>query len=141
MPTISGKAIGRRKPLFADFSFPLPAGESAHPQTLRGLIERIVRAEVEAFRDRQEERRLVRALTAREIEAGAAAGKIDAGGSEVPPQPVDADEAVAAAFTAYQDGLYLVAIDDEQYRDLDDIVSLGADSRITFVRLTLLAGG
>jgi hypothetical protein len=80
-------------------------------------------------------------LTARQIEAAAEKGKVEMGGSEVPVQEVDADSAVAAALQAFEDGLYLVVIDENEHRKLDSQVYLQPDSRITFVRLTLLAGG
>lgn len=142
MLTISGKALGQKKPLFADFSIPLPpeAMEGGERVTLRRLIERIVRHEVQAFRQRQEERKLVRFLTAREIEAGAAKGKIDVGGRDLD-QQVDEDAAVGAALQAFEDGLYLVILDGEEQKELDRELHLGSDTRVTFVRLTLLAGG
>jgi hypothetical protein len=141
MLTIQGKAVGRKKPLFADWSLPLPPdlGEGGR-LTLRDLISRIVRAEVAAFRGRQEERRLVRALTARQIEEGAVKGKVDMGGREEPP-PVDEDAAVAAALQAFADGLYLVVLDGAEQRGLDQEVFLRPDSAVTFVRLVMLAGG
>ena len=141
MLTISGKALGQRKPLFADFSIPLPPdlGDGG-AVTLRDLIGRIVRAEVEAFRQRQEERRLLKALTAKQIAEGAQRGKIDSGGSDLD-QQVDIEEAIGTALQAFEDGLYLVVIDDQEQRSLDAQVFLKPDSRITFLRLTLLAGG
>jgi hypothetical protein len=142
MLTISGKGLGRKKPLFADFSVPPPEElADGGSLTLRDLIERIVRGEVAAFRKRQENRQFIRALTAREIEAGAEAGKIDSGGSEVPLQIVDEEEAVAAALTAFEDGIYLVVLDGQEQRSLDAQIYLQPDSRLTFIRLTLLAGG
>jgi hypothetical protein len=140
--TISGKTVGAKKPLFADWSIPFPpewSGEGG--LTLRDLIGRVVRAEVQAFRQRQEDRRTFRALTARQIEQGADKGKIEMGGSEVTQQAVDEDEAVAAACKAFEDGLYLVVIDEEDHRELDREIHVRPDSRVTFVRLTLLAGG
>jgi hypothetical protein len=142
MVTIAGKALGRQKPLFADFSiaFPPELHEGGDRLTLRDLIARIVRAEVEAFRTRQAERKLVRALTARQIEEGAEQGKIDMGGRDLN-QKVDDDSAVGAALDAFADGLYLVVLDDAEQKDLDGEVFLRPDSRVTFVRLTLLVGG
>ena len=84
---------------------------------------------------------MFRALTAREIAAGAERGKIESGGSEVPVQPVDEDEAVATACQAFEDGLFLVVIDGQEHRELDRQVFVQPDSRVTFLRLTLLAGG
>ncbi len=142
MLTISGKSLGSKKPLFADFSAPPPRGlGDGGSVTLRDLIEQVVRCEVAAFRQRQESRQLIRALTAREIQAGAEAGKIEAGGSDVPLQEVDDEQAVAVALEGFEDGLYLVVLDGQELRDLDAQVYLQPDSRLTFLRLTLLAGG
>jgi hypothetical protein len=141
MLTISGKALGRKKPLFADWSIPFPPDVGDGGLTLRDLIARVVRAEVEAFCKRQQERQLFRALTARQIEEGAAKGKVEMGGSEVPPQKVDAEEAVGVALQAFEDGLYLVIVDGEEKRQLDAQIALKEDSRVAFVRLVMLAGG
>jgi hypothetical protein len=141
MLTVSGKVLGRRKPLFTDFSIPFPPDLDDDAVTLRQLIDRIVRAEVEAFRARQQERRLLRALTADQIAEAAEAGKVEMGASEVEPQHVDEEAAVAAALQAFEDGLYLVAIDGTDYRELDRQIHVRDESRVTFIRLTLLAGG
>jgi hypothetical protein len=140
--TIGGKTIGARRPLFADFSIPFPPewGDSGR-LTLRDLIGRVVRAEVSAFRQRQEDRQVFRALTARQVEEGAEKGKIEMGGSEVPLQPVDEEDAVAIACQAFEDGLFLVVVDGEDCREIDQEVFVRANSRVTFVRMTLLAGG
>lgn len=141
---ISGKAIGRKKPLFADWSAPLPPDwddNGDDKPTLRDVIERIVREEVRAFQQRQHDRQILRALTAREIEEAAEKGKVEMGGSEVGIQEVNEDQSVAAAWQAFEDGLYLVVIDDIEHKKLDEPVWLQPDSRITFVRLTLLTGG
>lgn len=139
---ISGKAIGTKKPLFADWSVPIPPDWSSEGgRTLRDLIALVVRAEVEAFRQRQEDRRTIRALTARQIEAAAERGKIEMGGSEIPPQTVDEEEAIAMACQAFEDGMYLVVIDEVDVRELDREIFVREDTRVTFVRLTLLAGG
>jgi hypothetical protein len=138
---ISGKAIGRRKPLFDDWSIPIPPdADGDGGLTLRDLIERIVRTEVKAFRQRQSDRQFLRALTASEIDAAASKGKVEMGGSEVGLQEVDEDGAVATALTAFEDGLYLVVIDEVEQKALQQQVYLQPDSRITFIRLTLLTG-
>jgi len=140
--TIQGKTLGSRRPLFADWSLPFPPEWSDEGGlTLRDLIGRVVRSEVQAFRQRQADRQVFRALTARQIAAGAEQGKIESGGSEVEPQAVDEEQAVAVACQAFEDGLFLVVIDGQDYRELDRMVHVQPDSRVTFVRLTLLAGG
>ena len=137
---ISGRSLGRKpKPLFDDFSIPFPPGVGDGGLTLRELITRIVIAEVEAFRNRQETRRLTRVMSASQIDEAAAKGKIDAGPSDLN-QKVDEGDAVATALQAFEDGLYLVIIDGNEQRDLDAQVFIQPDSKITFVRLVFLAG-
>jgi hypothetical protein len=142
MLTVSGKAVGRRQPLFADWSVPPPGdlGDGGEV-TLRDLIGHVVRQEVAAFTRRQSDRRVLRVLTARQIEAAVETGKVEMGESDVPPQQVDPEDAVAVALQAFEDGLYLVVIDEQPQRELDRQVYLRPDSTVTFVRLTLLAGG
>jgi len=145
MLTIKGKGLGRRRPLFADFSVPPPDdhGGDGGPLTLRDLITHVVHQEVAAFEKRQEARRLDRVLSSEQIEEAADRGKISAEGRDPklgPPPSIDIASAVAVALEGFVDGLYLVAIDDVEYRDLDAIVRLEPDSRVTFIRLTFLAG-
>lgn len=141
---VEAKALGSKKKLFADFSVPLPpdwideGGDGG--VTLADVIERVVRQEVQAFRKRQSDRQFIRVLTASEIEIAAERGKVTMGDSEVGLQHVDEDQAVQAALVAFEDGLYLVAIDDLQYQNLDQQVFLTDDSRLTFIRLTMLSG-
>jgi hypothetical protein len=142
MLTIRGKSLGRRQPLFADFSVAPPPGlRGDGGVTLRDLIDHVVREEVAAFQRRQRDRLTLHALSARQIEEAAERGKIDSGGSDVQPQDVDPDAAVAVAIQAFEDGLYFVAIDERQVEQLDQQVFLRPDSQVTFIRLTLLAGG
>src|SRR5262245_26243069 len=108
MITIAGKALGQRRPMFEDWSIPFPPdlrGEGDN-LTVRDLIARVVRAEVAGFRERQEERKLARVLSAGQIADAAARGKVDMGGRDLD-QAVDEDQAVANALQAFEDGLYL----------------------------------
>jgi hypothetical protein len=142
MLTVSGKSLGRRKPLFADFSAPPPADfEDGGSTTLRKLIECVIRHEVAEFQNRQAGCEFIRVLTERDIEAGLEAGRVESGGSEVGVQAIDEDRAVAVGLQAFEDGLYLVAVDGAEQRDLDAQIFLKPDSRLTFIRLSLLAGG
>ena len=148
--TISGRALGRKKPLFEDFSVPLPPGvpddAGGGGLTLRDLLARVVAAEVAAFRKRQERRRLVSVLSPLQIERGVEKGKVDPSGPDPAGERrpdaagVDEDDAVATALQAFEDGLYLVILDGVEHRELDAQVYLQPDSRLTFIRLTFLAG-
>jgi hypothetical protein len=138
--TVEGKAVGQRKPLFTDWQIPIAAEPGQGSITLRDLIERVVREEVAAFKERREERRVARVLSREQIEQGAVRGKIDSGGRESEPD-VDPDAALETAVLAFQDGLYYVFVDEEQATDLEAQVFLKAESRVTFLRLVALAGG
>ena len=126
------------------------AGTAAHPLVLdlpvdravplRAVVEAVVRAEVDAFRRRAEEQRFVRVLTDRALADGLAAGVVCSGGSESAAE-VDADQAVATALLAHEDGLYKVIVDDEPVDSLDTPVHLRPDSHLLFLRLVALAGG
>ena len=142
MITVGVEVLGSRWPSLADWSIPYPPAPKTGGDriTLRTLIGRIVSEEVEAFRRRQRDARFIRVLTERQIEEGARRGKVDPGGRDRE-QKVDEEHAIAAALQAFVDGLYLVFIDDEQHHELDHEVFLNPESRVRFVRLTMLAGG
>lgn len=139
---VEGKVLGRKRPLFTDWQIDLPPswGPLGDRIRLRDLITRVVVEEIEAFRQRQEQRRLARLMSPAEIQAGAASGKVDPGERDLG-QVVDTDEAIGAALQAFEDGLYFVFIDDVQQTDLESEVYLKADSKVTFIRLVALAGG
>lgn len=142
MLTVSAKTLGSKRPLFADWSVtppPRPSGSGDGGFTLRDLIGHVVRAEVEAFRTRQDIRRFDRVLSPAEIDAGKAAGRISPEGRGIT-QNVDPEQAVGVALQAFEDGIYLVVIDGIEHRDLDAQIYLTDDSRVVFVRLVFLAG-
>ncbi|WP_231881610.1 hypothetical protein [Deinococcus puniceus] len=132
---VETKIVGRRTPLERR---PLElVGEVA---TLRGLIEQLVRAEVDGYNGRQAGAGLLRVLTERELDAGAAAGKVSVGPQESA-RLAEPDEAVKVALLAYNDGMYFVFVDDTQIMALDEPLTLRPDSTLLLLRLTPLAGG
>ena len=142
MITVTTRALGSRRKLLDDWAVPPPAdlaGDRGR-MTLRAFISHVVRQEVSAFRERQERRRFVRVLTSKEIHDAAAQGAVKSGGSDLL-QEVDDEAAVGAALQAFEDGIYLVIIDEEEQRDLEKEIWLTPDSKVTFLRLVMLAGG
>jgi hypothetical protein len=145
--TVDAKVLGQRKPLVTDRRVPLSlepaAGTDGHGVLrLHDLLAQIVRQEVHAFTQRQEEQRLVRVLSPQAITHAAARGKIAMGGlDDRAPAEVNEDAAVAVALQAFTDGLYFVFLDEVQQQDLDAEVLVRPDSRLTFIRLVALAGG
>lgn len=139
--TIFGRSAGSRRPLFTDWSVPLPPDDFGDEGlTLRTLISRIVQSEVSNYIQRQEVCRLDRVFTKARIEADLARGKVSPEGKQAGEAP-NLEEAIGAALQAYEDGLYLVFIDDQEQRGLDHQVYLKPNSRVTFIRLVFLAGG
>jgi len=139
---IQTRAVGRKQALLPDWSIPIPTDwqKDGGRTTLRELITHVVLEEVEMFRDRQADRRFTRVLTRRQVEEGAQAGKVDPAERDLK-QEVEPEAAVAAALTAFTDGLYYVFIDAVQHEDLDQTLTIAPDSQVTFLRLVALSGG
>ncbi len=139
---ISGKIIGKTKPLFSDRAIALPVElfDRQQPLTLRDLLTQIVVQEVTAFQERAQQNSLLRVLTKDAISQGLKLGKIDSGGRELE-QQVDSQKAVENALQAFEDGFYFVFIDDKQQEKLDDAINLRPNSQMLFLRLVPLVGG
>jgi len=126
--------------MFADWSVPLPPDDFGDEGlTLRELIARVVGAEVRGYEERREARRLDRVFTSEQIEKGAEKGRIAPEARDVAAAP-PIEIAVGNALQAFEDGLYLVIVDEAEQRELDRRVYLKPNSRVTFVRLVFLAG-
>ena len=138
MLTVEAKIIGQKKSLLAGVKIPLDVMGRV---TLQDLITGVVLAEVRAFRQRQDERRLIRFLSPERIAESATRGKIEMGGSEIPTQVVDDQAAVANALQAFRDGIYLAFVDGQQIQQLENELQLQPETRVSFVRLIMLAGG
>lgn len=140
--TVEGKQFGRgNKTLFPNFQMPLPPEWRGATITLRTLLDGIVRAQVTAFRERQESRTVLQALSAAQIAHGVVKGKIDSGGTPGAVQDVNPDEAVQTALQAFADGLFFVFVNEDQKSSLDDAFVVGTETRVTFLRLVAMAGG
>ncbi|NOX58915.1 MAG: hypothetical protein GXP29_08670 [Planctomycetes bacterium] len=137
---ISTRALGKRKRLLDDFSVPPPEDwGDGDDLRLRDVIEHVVRCEVKQFHRRERNRQFERVLSQSQIVDATARGKVDPAVKEKK-QSVDTEEAIGNALQSFEDGVYLVIIDDVERRSLDEVVHLKDDSRLTFVRLTFLAG-
>ena len=139
---VEAKVVGQKRPIFTDWRIELPPLDKDRGDhlRLRDLITSIVIREVEAFKLRQEERKLARVMSRQKIEQGAIGGKVDPGERDLQ-QEVNVDQAVAVALQAFEDGLYFVFIDEVQQTHLDREVFLRTDSKVMFLRLTALVGG
>ncbi len=135
---VEAKVIGQKKSFLEGVKIPF---ERSGRVTLQDLITRMVLEEVQAFRQHQEERELIRFLSAQQIADGAARGKIEMGGSEAVAQAVDDQAAISNALQAFRDGIYVVFVNGQQQQRLEAELQLQPETRISFVRLVMLAGG
>jgi hypothetical protein len=137
---IETKVLGSRKRPYEPWETTL-LENSTETLTLHDFLTRVVLQEVEAFKNRQEERKLARVLSKEEIAAGALRGKIDAGGLEREIQDVDPSQAVENALVAFKDGFYYVFVDEKQALGLEENITLNDSSHVLFLRLVPLVGG
>ena len=141
--TIETTALGQRRTQRDEWPMPvaLPAEAEDAPAALplRDLLTAIVSAEVVAFHERQQARRLDRVLSREAIAADAARGKVSPTGAE--PQAQSLEDAIATALQAFEDRLYLVLVDAAPMDALDAMVTVSAGSHVRFVRLVALIGG
>ena len=129
--------MGRRGPSFA----PLELEQEAPFGSMHDLLAAIVRDQVAGFQARKEEVRLLRVLTERAIEQGAETGKLAFGDQLPDERSVNADDAVAAAVTAFEDGFFYMFVNEVQVERLDQAVLPREVTDVLFIRLTPLAGG
>ncbi len=118
---------------------PMEVSSALVSGTVRELLAQIVHHQVAAFTQRKNANRLLRILTANEVEDGIEAGKIISGGQEEDERIPDESVALENAITAFKDGLYFLFVNEVQIEDLEERVTEVRE--VLFVRLTALAGG
>lgn len=117
----------------------VPYRISDEVKTLSDLINACVAAEVARFNASREESKLLPFLSPAEIQKQSEAGKV-AFGDVANRDKADPDQATAVALQAWQDGLFIVFIDDDEIKTLDQELPIAEGSVITFMRLTFLTG-
>jgi hypothetical protein len=135
---VEGKSPGSKAPTFAPFGFePEDDSSDGRPYLVRHLIAKLVRESVRDFHLREGQDPL-RVLTSEAIAESLKKGKF--GQAREERQTVDLDQATGQALQAFEDGLYLLFVDDEEKRSLDEPVYLQPNTKITLIRLTALSG-
>ncbi|HXT36534.1 MAG TPA: hypothetical protein VN837_13245 [Chloroflexota bacterium] len=142
--TVEARVMGRHNPEIINQRVVLATSRpDGGVLRLRDVLAYLARAEVAAFAQRRQERRLLRVLSPDQIQQASASGKIVMTEFEEAQANPEADEdaAVTAALQAFEDGLYFVFLDDGQLEDLDAPAPVRDGSTLTFIRLVALAGG
>lgn len=133
--TVNLKSIGKKKNSVKEESFFL----ENRPETVRQLIEETVKTCVKSYNERREGKELLKGLTKEEIEDQAAAGKVSFG-VNYGERDGDLEQAVSNAVQSYEDGIYRIFIEDKEAGLLDEPIFITEETKLTFVRLTMLAG-
>lgn len=129
------KSIGKKRNSVKEEIFFL----ENRPKTVRQLIEETVKTCVKDYKERREGQELLKGLTKEEIEDQAAAGKVSFG-VNYGERDADLEEALSNALQSYEDGIYRIFIEDEEAGALDAPAFITEETKLTFVRLTMLAG-
>lgn len=139
MAWVAGKVPGSKTHLFEPFSFdPFPELGSSGGITLREFLIKLVHEQVRDFHLREQDRQALKVITSQDLVKGWSQGKFLSPREDA--QKVDPDDAVGAALQAFEDGLYLVFIDDEPKKNLDEEVFVNPSTQVTLIRLVALAG-
>ena len=134
---VSVKQPGKKHPLI-DNKFIEIAHIGFHP-TVYTLITAVVAQQVIAYNNKPTEKSLLPFLDKETIERDAENGKVGFGSIYNENKAVVAD-AQQVAVQAFEDGIFSLFVDDQEYRELHTIINLTEDSTLTFIRLTFLAG-
>ena len=138
MVWVESGLVGSKKLDFAPFALePFEESSGSDDFRVRHLIAKLVHESVRDFHLKEREGAF-KLLTAESLAAGLATGKIGRPRDEA--QQVDVDGAVGNALQAFEDGLYLLFVDNVQKTTLDERVTLAVDSRVRLIRLTALSG-
>ena len=129
------KAIGKRKDILAPTPYAIPDRICS----LRQLLTAVVQKEVAQYNSKQAEAQLIPFLTQQELDDQSKIGKVSFG-TIYSDKKADPSKAVANAIQCWEDGLVRVFMNEEELTDLDAPLTIEAQSVLTFIRLTFLAG-
>lgn len=128
---ITAKSIGKRKNYIEKQNFDI----SDDVKVLKSLLIAIVKIQVAIFNSTQ----MINYLTTNNIEAMAEQGKVGFG-TKYNDNKANEKEAIETMLQAFEDGLFKVFINDEEYDKLDEDILIKEEDTVTFIRLTMLAG-
>ncbi|MFD1992279.1 hypothetical protein ACFSGI_20110 [Paenibacillus nicotianae] len=132
---VTVKSLGKRKNALTRE----PLDILQMPITLRDFLTEVVKENVRAFTERQQQSSLLSYLTPEQVTEQGEAGKV--GFRHIHDDRVpDESSAIEAALLAFEDGLYKVFIGEQEIEHLDDAVQLSDGDDVAFIRFTMLAG-
>ena len=132
---VKTKSIGKRKPPMENIPYTL----SEQVNTLRQLIQALVRQEVSTYNKKGLENMLIPFLTEDQIKNQETAGKVGFG-RLYSDKKADPDRAIEVAIQGFEDGLFKVLLEEKELTELDAPIHIHEGANLTFIRLTFLAG-
>ena len=132
---INVKQLGKRKEAIGRKEFLI----ETVPVTTAELIVAVVIRQVQEYNERLDQNDLLKYLTDAEIEEKATSGKVSFG-VNYNGLPADAEKAIRNALQSFEDGIFRVFLNDTELESLDEIIQLQEGDKLTFIRLTMLAG-
>ncbi len=107
--------------------------------TLRDLLQACVTSEVKKYNKQKTTLNLISFLTPAMMQDQSETGKIGFGDSENT-NKADLEKSIETVLQGFADGLFVVFIEDEEIKNLDQKINLSAAAPITFLRLSFLTG-
>ena len=129
------KAIGKRKDILAPTPYTIPDGICS----LRQLLTAVVQKEVAQYNSKQAEAQLIPFLTQQEVDDQSKIGKASLA-TTYSAKKADPSQAATHAIGCWEDGMVRVFLHEAELTDLDAPLTIEAQSVLTFIRLTFLAG-
>ena len=137
---ITVKRMGKSKPALTGIPYEISDLVISDGRiSLRAFLKELVRIEVERYLEKSVDRQVIPYLTAEEVEAGAAAGKVGFGRIYSEKKP-DLEQAQENALQCFTDGLVRVFQNETELTELDGKMELKAGDTFTLIRFTFLAG-
>jgi len=135
--TISAKQLGRKRPLISNKIIEID--DIGPNPTIQRLIEAVVDQQVREYNSKPVEKSLLPFMDQEVIDNAVGTGKVGFGSiyNEAKADPLAAKR---TALQAYADGLFVLFVDDREFTDSNDTITLHPTTVITFIRLTFLAG-
>ena len=133
MLTIQLKRLGKKKIKKIPFEL------DEEVTTLKSLFEACVKSEVKTFNKKKQDALLLPFLSTEEIQEQSDTGKIGFGDSFNNTLAVE-KEALENVIQGFEDGLFLVFINDDEVKTLDQTITLDQESTVSFIRMTFLTG-
>ena len=131
--TIKLKRLGKKKIYTTEVDIEQP------PKNLKTLITACVQHQVKVFNDKRENAKLLNFLSPSAIQEQSESGKIGFGDINNK-DLADLNKSIENALIGFVDGLFLVFINDNEIKTLEQEITLTPEDEITMIRMTFLTG-